>query len=143
MTQVDFYVADGAPIGALHHIVARLCIKAIAARKRTWVRIAPDQDAAALVDYLWGFSPNSFIASTSVGQHEAQHPVCVGTTPPATDTDVVINIAPNPVDTAYPRIIEIVVEDDALKQQRRDAWVFYKQQGYAARRTEINVRAGA
>ncbi len=143
MTQVDFYVAEGAPLGALNHIAARLCIKAMAARKDTWVRTAPDQDINALIDYFWGFTPTSFIACAPVGEREDIHPVRVGSEPPSLESHVVINLANTPVPGTFDRIIEIVVDDDALKASRRDAWVFYKNQGFNARRTEINVKVSA
>jgi len=140
MSQIDFYVAEGAPMGALQVVAAKLCAKALVARKKVWLRTDADTDADALVDYIWGFEPTSFLPATKVGSDEAKHPIVVGATAPSA-YDVVINLAVEVVQEPAARIIEIVIEDDDWKQTKRDAWVFYKQQGFNARRTEIRVGA--
>ena len=146
MKTVVFHFNVAAPVPYL----CRLLRKANHAGQRTWVLLAPglahELDAA-----LWTFSPDEFIAharyeaepekAAAVGLVAAKDkrlwqrsPVVLSEQLVAQSSDwpLLINLqAPVPPDVErFERLIEIVPQDEALKQAARLRWRHYSQLGW-------------
>lgn len=142
--QVLFYLLpdnEQTAIAPAHlHFICLAIVDLYRQRKKIMV-IADDQDQAHLIDeYLWQFDPDSFVAHHLSGElATGGSPVEIswrnnpkqGNIPP---NFVVVNAATvMPEGTQNNRqIIEFVPVEETLKQQARDRFKQYRQQGFNA-----------
>lgn len=131
MTTIDFYFnADDR-----FEVACRLAGKAFAQKKKLLI-YAPGTDTARRIDtLLWTLHPLSFVPHCLA--HDAlaaSTPVLItseSSNPP--ECDVLLNLGPEcpPFFERYPRLLEIVGQDDEERQLGRRRFKFYKERGYA------------
>ena len=140
-TRVDFYLLAGDNINHLRVFCCRLAEKAWKLGHRVWIRTGDEHETRQLDDLLWTFSDSSFLPHACADDDQAQHsPVIIGTQPPASTFDLLINLASDvPVQAAQAaRIAEILNDDSELKQQGRARYAYYDKNNYTLQHHTIN-----
>ncbi|AVY95070.1 MULTISPECIES: DNA polymerase III subunit chi [Microvirgula] len=129
MTQIDFYHHVADPAG----FACRLAATVIRHGERLTVLLADEAALAGFDTRLWSFPPQGFVPHVRLDDPlAAETPVLLTTALPATPvTGVLLNLSlGEPANfTAYPRILEIVGEDDAQLARARDVARAYKRAG--------------
>ena len=126
---------------------ARLLRKAVARGHRLLVLVEP-QHVAALDTALWTLEPGSFIAHALQGDPEAvqrNSPILLASEIPATsNAEVLVNLQLQWVDAwaRFPKVVEVVCEDEEDRLAARDRWRRYRQQGIEPVRHDLSARAG-
>ncbi len=140
MPQIDFYIIADQAADAWLRYTCRLVEKAYTLGMRIHIH-TPDEDLTNQLDeLLWVFRDRSFIPHQ---QHCSKDEFCVVTLnhnqPPA-HRQLLINLSPATPDffNEYERIIEVVGANDKMKQQARDRFRFYRQQGLTPTHHQIN-----
>ena len=132
MTQIKFY--HNAP----DRLMAACSITAKAVRQGHRVLVhAPDEAVAQRFDsMLWTAQPLSFVPHVAADSPlAARTPVVIASrldNPP--HTDVLVNLSDDPVPEAFTRfemLVEIVSTQDSDRQQARQRWQAFKEQGHA------------
>ena len=132
MTQIKFY--HNAP----DRLIAACSITAKAVRQGHRVLVhAPDPALAQRFDnMLWSAQPLSFVPHVAADSPlAARTPVVIASqldNPP--HTDVLVNLSDDPVPAAFKRfdmLVEIVSTQDSDRQQARQRWQAFKEQGHA------------
>lgn len=124
---------------------ARLLRKALARGHRLLVLADPD-DLAALDTLLWTLEPGSFIPHALPDDSDSvrlKSPVLLASQmPPASSADVLVNLQPRWVEawSNFPRVIEVVSQDEQDRLAARERWRLYRQQGIEPVRHDLSAR---
>jgi DNA polymerase-3 subunit chi len=125
----------------------RLLRKAAAAGSKVVVTGEPDQ-LRTLDTELWTFSPTEFIPHCHVAAADAQvlaaSPVLLAESARGTPhLQVLVNLGGTVPDgfERFERLIELVTQEDADRQQARGRWKHYADRGYAITRHDLAARA--
>ena len=127
--QIDFYIVPEVDVYAF---LARVTEKVYRLGRKIYIHAQPEE-ALKIDELLWQAEPGSFIPHQLIGESALPPPpVQIGfESPNLTTYDVLINVAvevPNCFH-AFQRIIEIVPQDDRIKEYTRNHYRFYHQQG--------------
>lgn len=143
MTRVDFYLLPDADEIRRRKYLCRLVEKAWALGHRIWIHV-PDADRArALDELLWTFRQGSFVPHerSDATDFDAACPVILG----GNDADIaacdlLINEGEEvpPFFSRFPRVAEVVNQDDALRQLGRRRYVFYRDRGYELHHHQVS-----
>jgi DNA polymerase-3 subunit chi len=132
MTQVDFYILPTPLPSARLDFACKLAEKAWRLGHQVHVHCADAGQRDALDARLWAFKGESFVPH-SQADDPAQAPVTLGLNTPAGDTgDLLINLTlavPSFVGR-FARVAEIVIADPPVRNQARENFRFYREQGY-------------
>ena len=137
MTEITFYTFADNPLD----IARRVAAKAHGQGKQVMI-YAPDAAMADAIDrLLWttpalGFVPHCRDSDTLANET----PVLIGTDPDALGSaDVMINLhAEQPLSFArFERLVEIVGQDEAGREQGRARYRFYQTRGYALKTHDL------
>jgi len=127
--QIDFYIVPEADVYAF---LFRITEKIYRLGRKIYIHAQAD-DALKIDELLWQAEPTSFIPHQLIGESASPPPpVQIGfEVPDLTTYDVLINLAPEAPSFfhAFQRIIEIVPQDDRIKEYTRNHYRFYHQQG--------------
>lgn len=131
MTKVDFYILE---TGSREHTACKLVEKAYNLGHRVYVHTASDEQARHVDELLWTFRDGSFLPHEQYrhGQETAS-PILVGAVAaPDTDSEVLINLAPDvPLFfSRFLRVAEVIGIQEEDKQQGRERFRFYRDRGY-------------
>ena len=135
MPRIDFYVLPDASPRGRHIFACRLAEKAVAQGLAVFVHTASREQSLMLDELMWTYKDISFL------------PHALSDDPQATAVPVVVGhdqrIQPDPpgllinLDAAVPdfferfeRISELVDQSEAVKQDARQRFRFYKERGY-------------
>jgi DNA polymerase-3 subunit chi len=134
MTRVDFYVLSTGDAHSRRVLACRLTEKATKQGLTVFLYAASEEEERVLDDLLWTFRQGSFVAHErlDVSGVQTEAPVLVGhRAAPQPPKDVLINLSPEtPPDLdRFERLIEIVDQDEAIRQAGRRRYRFYKDQG--------------
>ena len=146
MTQADFYILGEQTLEARNHFACRLVNKAVREGCHVFIHVDNPADAEQLDELLWTFRPESFIP------HEIQHansntdgcPVHIGwTTPISEQHDIIINTSRHLPEFfgRFSRLMEVVVQEDAILQYTREHYRFLHNRGYAIQHQDMRVVA--
>ena len=129
MTQVDFYIVPEDNVDAFLY---RLTEKIYRLGRTIYIHASPE--AALHIDELfWQAEPGGFIPHGLIGESVSPPPpIQIGfETPDLKNYDVLINLTAEVPSFfhAFQRIIEIVPQDDHIKDYTRSHYRFYHQQG--------------
>ena len=140
MTTVDFYFNAHDRF----EVACRLAGKACAQKKKLLI-LAPGADTARRIDtLLWTWQSLSFIPHCRAQDPlAAQTPVLItseASDPP--DCDVLLNLGDEcpPFFERYPRLLEIVGQDEADRGRGRGRFKYYKERGYAIGTHDLTAR---
>lgn len=132
MPRVDFYVLpdNSSP----ERFACTITHKAWQQGHSVYVRTASKESAAAMDDLLWTFNDISFLphALTDTDGIPAERVVIGWQDRPQGNYEVLVNLAagiPSAVDS-FARIVEIVAGDPRQREEARDRYRGYREQGF-------------
>ena len=131
MARVDFYILKDEGVIARNRFACRLMEKAYQQNERVYLHCGNSIEAEQLDKLLWTFRDISFVPHTRVGEAHADNvAILIGHEEiPADENNILVNLA-NDVPAAYQqfqRVIEVVPQDQELKQQLRDHYRIYRE----------------
>lgn len=131
--RVDFYLLANEQNNARWLLACRLLEKAYAKGHKVYVLCTNKQDAEFLDELLWTFKEDSFIPHNLQGEGpEPPPPIQIGyEREPRGFNDILLNLSHNipPFYTKFKRIMEIVLNSEADKEQSRAHYRSYKANG--------------
>lgn len=140
MTSIDFYILGQSQHNDRLMFACRLAEKAYSEGRRVYLHVGSEQDAQLLDDLMWSYKPESFLphsivgkAAATEGSIEPDTQVQIGFNQhPPHHNDVMINlISPLPgFFSRFDRVLEVVIQDEAVLKQTREHYKFYKDRGY-------------
>ena len=142
MTEITFYTFADNPLD----VARRVAAKAHGQGKQVMI-YAPDAAVADTIDrLLWttpalGFVPHCRDSDALAGET----PVLIGANADALrQADVMINLHTEqpPTFARFERLVEIVGQDDAGREQGRARYRFYQTRGYALKTHDLRQQAG-
>ncbi len=142
MTEIIFYTFADDPLD----VARRVAAKAYCQGRQVMI-YAPQQATADAVDrLLWttpalGFVPHCRDRDALAGET----PVLIGADPDALrSADVLINLHHEqpPAFARYERLVEIIGQDQAGREQGRERYRFYQTRGYALKTHDLRQPAG-
>lgn len=142
MTEITFYTFADSPLD----VARRVAAKAHGQGKQVMI-YAPDAAVADAIDrLLWttpalGFVPHCRDSDALAGET----PVLIGANADALrQADVMINLHTEqpPTFARFERLVEIVGQDDAGREQGRARYRFYQTRGYALKTHDLRQHAG-
>lgn len=132
--RVDFYLLASELPDARSMVACRLLEKAYIRGHRIYVHCETQQDAEFLDDLLWSFRDDSFVPHNLLGEGpEPPPPVQIGFgKEPRGFNDILLNLAHDiPLfHHKFKRIMELVSNVDAEKEQSRVHYKEYRSKGY-------------
>ena len=133
MTRVDFYILAEPGLDRVQRLACRLTEKAWRNGLTVFVNTASELEAQRTDDLLWTYRQDSFIPHALYTQYaEGRPPVVVGDgSKPEVPFDVLINLAHGvpAFFQGFGRVIELVGGNPADRQQGRERYRLYRDQG--------------
>lgn len=135
MTRVDFYLQPSDNPTVRYKLACRLAEKAYRLENTVLIQTESGRQNKIMDDLLWTFRPGSFIPHglATGGEADRKFPVII-THEQGTFglSDVLINLSPEiPEDfSRFKRIIELVNQDNSVRDAGRKRYRYYKQQGF-------------
>lgn len=143
MTEIDFYIIEGASDGARRMFTCRLTEKAVDRGHQVLIRPGSMQEARQLDELLWTFSQGSFLPHrlASEAGNPPIEPVLIddGPGPVGERWELLINLGTDVPDyfSRYARLAEIVDGDDTRRAQGRERYRYYRDRGYSLKTHQI------
>ena len=133
MARVDFYVLDQAGEPARQTFACRLAEKAWRMNNTVHIETGSRADAERVDELLWTFRDGSFVPHHIIGDGGRASPVTIGWQSDVVDTkDLLINLSSEipGIATLFPRIAELVTADEDSRQQSRQRFAAYRDDGH-------------
>lgn len=139
MTEIDFYILKAEQSRA--DFAALLCHKVFSLGHKVFICTENKEQSELLSEQLWNIKPDSFLANEIIDKEsEAQsgkspikisHNICEQSAP-LLDNDVLINLTLDipPHFSRFKRSVEIIDQNERIKEKLRNNYSFYKQRGY-------------
>jgi len=141
MPRIDFYVLSTKRPHGRELFACRLIEKAYKLGHQMYIHTENEAQARLMDDLLWTFRENSFIPHEKLGQVNQDTPVYIGhKTAPTQLNDILINMTrevPNEL-TQFSRTIELVDNDPEIRQQGRQRFRTYRDQGFQVTTHQVN-----
>ncbi len=137
MTRIDFYILpDDSPANRLK-LICRLAGRVFDRRQLLFIHADSDALLSDLDLALWQQEPVSFLAHRVLDpadEHDAldADPIQLSTGEPGGDRQVLINLAASvpPFFSRFERTLEIVNQDESVRDAGRERFRFYRERGY-------------
>ena len=128
MIQVDFYVVEDNAHDAWLRYACRLVEKAYTMGLHIHIQTADEYMTQQMDDLLWTFRDRSFIPHQKSCQSNELCAVTLNHETPNDAREVLVNLSPEVPDNyqQYKRIVEIVANNESMKQSARERFKFYK-----------------
>ena len=144
MTAIDFYILSAQEPQQRLDFACRLVEKAYRRRCKVYIHLDNDAEAKAFDELLWNYRENSFIPHGLVGSDDLEEncPVYIGSgDQQAPHFDVLLNLATEiPATFArHKRLLEIVIQQDAVLAATRLHYKFYKERGYPINNIDMRI----
>lgn len=142
MTEITFYTFADDPLDVARRVAAKAC-----GQGKQVMIYAPDPAVADAIDrLLWTTPALSFVPHCRDSDALASEtPVLIGVHADALrQADVMINLHTGqpPAFARFERLVEIVGQDDAGREQGRERYRFYQTRGYALKTHDLRQNAG-
>ena len=142
MTRVDFYILNSSDTIARTKFACRLAEKAWQMENQVYLHTQNEQQSQQLDQLLWNWRQDSFVPHQQQGQtDDADCPVLIGHNhEPEGTSQVLINLDQDVPGffSRFERVIEIVDQDEKIKEKARDRFKFYRDRGYDLNTHNIN-----
>jgi len=147
MTEIDFYILKAQQ--SRLDFASKLCHKVYTLGHKVFVCTENKEQSEMLSHTLWEISPDSFLANEIIDKDsenvaskspiKISHNIC-DQSAPLIDNDVLINLtlAIPPNFSRFKRSVEIINQDEKVKEKLRDNYSFYKQRGYPLKMHDLN-----
>lgn len=144
-TQVDFYILQDQSQRSILTFCCRLTEKAWKLGNSVHIRTNDENETQHLDDLMWTYTNESFLPHATQDENlDDKHgtPIIVGHNISNTSCDLLINLAFSSPDQIkqYPRIAEILNENETIKQHGRERYTKYKQSGCAVQHHQIGSK---
>ncbi len=145
MTTIEFYVLTDNSIEQRMNLTCRLVEKALQRRQKLFINTPDESVTEQLDEMLWCFKSESFIPHHWVRTGDASfndESVLLGHNhEPDGSRPVLINLASKIpfFFSRFERMLEIINEDNEVKQNGRVRWNFYKNRGYRLKHHSITL----
>lgn len=141
--RVDFYIVQESTQQQWLRFVCRLVDKAYHRQHKIYIHCQDAAFAKGLDDLLWTFEDNRFIPH-NLTLEPIKPPPAVQIGYPEADLqqgDILINLSQDIPDfhSQYRRVIEVVYQDERMKENLRQHYRFYQQQSYAVHTHKIGT----
>ena len=143
MTRVNFYILPVVEALARLRFACRLTEKAFGKGHKVYLHAVDESQAQQMDELLWTYRPSSFVPHTVLAGSEVrtmEAPVAIGYgSDPGPYHDVLVNLAldiPN-FFSRFERVTEIVTEDEAIREAKRENFRFYRDRGYPSENHRI------
>jgi len=134
MTRIDFYVLSETARDSRHGLACKLTEKAYRLGHKVYIHAETPGQATEIDEILWTFRAGSFLPHAPYSAEAvADHPVLIGCNlEPTEHTDVLVNLAQEvPLFfSRFERVVELVDQDAARRQNARERFRFYRERGY-------------
>jgi DNA polymerase-3 subunit chi len=142
VTEITFYTFADNPLD----VARRVAAKAHGQGKQVMI-YAPDAAVASAIDrLLWTMPALSFVPHCRDSDRLASEtPVLIGTDADTLrQADVMINLHHEqpPAFARFERLVEIIGQDEAGREQGRERYRFYQARGYALKTHDLRQHAG-
>lgn len=131
MTTVYFYVLGKNTAQDRMEFCCRLAARAFREGRRVYIHTQNAEQTHTLDELLWTYQSGAFIPHSSAANQQV--PVSIGHADvPAGHDDVLINLS-DPIPgffSRFERVMEIVIQDEAVLNQTRQHYKFYRERGY-------------
>lgn len=156
MTEIDFYLLaqqqtqnPGNSLDSRMEFAIRLCHKVHSLGHQVFICTANQQHSEVLSSALWQHRPESFLANQIIDSQNPElkilpntisisHNICKDSAP-ALGNDVLINLSMEipAIFSRFNRYIEIVSDNEKVKEKFRSHWMFYQQRGYNLKKHDL------
>ena len=134
MTRIDFYILDSSNRQARSQLACRLVEKAYSLDHHVYIYTDDETQTEQLDNLLWTFRQGSFIPhERHAGENAPAAPILLGhQAAPENHNQVLINLHENvPMFfSRFERVVEIIDQDENVKQLGRERFKFYRDRGY-------------
>jgi DNA polymerase-3 subunit chi len=135
MTQADFYILGKQAQHDQWFFACRLVEQIRQKGHQILLQVSNEGEAKALDDMLWQFRPDAFVPHALLNAKDApvDCPVSIGwQAEPGHHHDVIIILTPQLPDFygRFQRLVEVVVQNDAVLEYTRQHFRFLKERGY-------------
>lgn len=133
LIRVDFYLLESDQNSARLNVACRLLEKAYLRGHKVFVLCNNKEDAELIDELLWTFKEDSFIPHNLQGEGpEPPPPIQIGyEKEPRGFNDILLNMTAEipPFYTKFKRVMELVINSEAEKEQSRAHYREYRAQG--------------
>jgi DNA polymerase-3 subunit chi len=145
MPKIDFYRIYDATPKAILTLACKLLEKAYQQKNNVYVNTSDEPTAHQLNESLWTFHDTSFIPHQLLGEkHTPTPPIEIGyeSSYQPKHHDILLNLDTNipPFFAEFERIIEIISEEEKQKENARNKYRQYNQQGYEIKIHDLKER---
>lgn len=139
MTEVDFYVLQAQPASERLDFACRLVDKAFKRGHQIYLHTEGETAAAALSQQLWNFRASSFLPHSLLGDDDSCSISIGWGEDPGEQHDLMINLALSvPAFVGrFQRVVEVVVQEPAIRDPLRESWKRYKHYGYPIKKHNL------
>ncbi len=143
MPQVDFYILKHATEDQREFFACRLAEKAFNLGHTVYIQTDSEAAAQRMDDLLWSFKPEAYlphVIQETMDPEDEDVPIIISYSEECTEPkDLLINLAHTvPVFyRAFPRISEIVLNNDLSRKSSRKHWRYYQEQGLELKHNEV------
>ena len=127
MSRVDFYILPEQR--TLEHFVCSIAEEYFRQGERVFIHTLSDNFATKIDELLWTYSDTSFLPH-GIYPDESEAPILIGNLKNFTDNRVVVINLSDQMPTNNQHIIEIVSGNKAQRQQARDKYATYRDEGH-------------
>ena len=134
MPKANFYLLKHNTQDAKHGLACRLAEQQYKQGQRVYLHTNNADHSAALDQWLWQYSPESFLPHTQHNDALAPQVAILighGQAPPA-DIDCILNLSdqPLPATCITAAVAEFILNEETNKARGRQLWQQYKQRGW-------------
>lgn len=139
--QIDFYILKSTGETATRRFACRLIEKIYKQGNRVFVLLDTLPEVQSFDQLLWTFSQRSFVPHAIENTTDVDEvPVIIGQRPTQTRAEVLLNLGEDipPEAEQFPRVAEIIAQDDGSKASGRKRFRQYRERGFELKTHEIN-----
>lgn len=135
MTQVDFYILSGEQKYHRETLACRIVEKAYTRGHKVFIQTRDSQQAERMDQLLWTFRQGSFLPHERLNRQNTDDmaPILIGwDREPTGSHDVLVNLTDSVPGffSRFERVMEVVDDNEDVKQQARERYQFYRDRGY-------------
>lgn len=160
MTEIDFYLLAqqqtqnaNSTLDPRMEFAIRLCHKVYKLGHQVFICTESRQHSEKLSKALWCLTPESFLANQIIDSQSPDvrilpntihisHNICKDSAPPL-GNDILINLSMDipGIFSRFNRHVEIVSDEEKIKEKIRGHWMFFQQRGYTLRKHDLRKPA--
>ncbi|MDQ7014781.1 MAG: DNA polymerase III subunit chi [Gammaproteobacteria bacterium] len=143
MTHVDFYLLSDESRSERLRFVCRLVEKIHNVGQGIYIHCSSEAEQNSLDDQLWTFKANAFVAHqivTTNAYKNTDTSIWLGMNfEPDGKEPILINLGIEipPFFSRFERVLEVINQEQELRQQGREKYRFYQQRGYLLRHHQL------